>query len=384
MSLPLNKAAVAGKHPSSYSDCCAQIATHCQHGSKLLALAETLSGFTRQRDLLPRVERAAYESGVRSWPWRLASMEGLQSLPGIAAIRWLDDAHAAEKIRSWQEQQGGVLRLSITSIDAAIAQVLAQYPGDVELVGLASLDRLSALALADRPSHKGRLRLALGLTHSDIASLDALEPLWSRRDSIISLPAINELDDEAAAVLARCQGTLSLANLKKLSEQHAARLTHGGLVRLELDGLTTTALGDETARGLCSGNIRELSLGVISRETSALNIIAAHAWGILQLEGFKVLPLSLAKSLQQSPLRHLKLNGLAMLDFATASALCGMERPFRLSLDGLQALDDNVVSALVSNKHRSLEIRNVVELSDIAKVMLREFGNYTCPMLDAG
>lgn len=382
MNPPLNE--TAPLHPADYRDCCALIATHWQHGATLTTLAETLAGFGCQRDLLPPDDRAAYEVGARSWPWKLSPTDDLQTLPGIAAIRWLDDADMAKKILDWQEQRGGTLRLSITSINADIARALAQYSGDLELVGLTSMNRHSAQALAERPGDKGRLCLALGLTHNDIASLDALEPLWSRRDSIISLPAIEDMDDEAAAVLSRCQGTLRLPNLKQLSEQHATVLSNGGLVRLELDGLSATALSNETARGLCSGNIRELSLGAINRHVPALDIIAAYSWGILQLDGYKVLPLALAQRLQQSPLRHLKLNGLSTLDFATASALCGTERTFRLSLDGLQSLDDKVVGVLVSNKLRSLEIRNVTELSELTKAMLREFGNYTCPALEAG
>ena len=327
--------------------------------------------------MLPHAERAGYEIVVRSRPWQIQEGGDLPSKDNIAAMRWLESPEQAQAICA--QQHGQPLRLSIDTLNPETARVLASYPGELDLVGISRLEPQTAQALAERPA--GRLRLTLGLNCDSIADFAALAPLWSRRDANLRLPAMTRLDDEAAEVLGRTQGTLCLPNLARLSKRQADLLAQGNLVRLELDGLGDAALSEELARSLCSGQLKEISLSGLSHTSPALGQITAHPWASLQLDGLRQLPLPLAASLCKANIRSLKLNGLTELGLATVRALCGEKRPFHLSLNGLSGLDNSVVGVLVSNEFRQLEIRNVSLLSDVAKQTLREFGNYECPAI---
>jgi hypothetical protein len=354
---------------------------HWQSADALDQASQALAVFQRQRNLLTGADQVEYETAVKIWPWRLT--EAPEKLPGIALLRWLDTPEQARTVCEWQQKEGGPLRLSVDALSPEIARELAIYPGDLELPGLQRLSPPTAAALAERPA--GRLRIALGLDAAAIADFAALEPLWSRRDANISLPAMIEIDDEAAEVLGRIQGTLALPNLKRLGTRQAERLVQGDLVRLELDGLEDAALDEVLAVALCAGesnrSINEISLGGLTHKAQGLTRLVARpqGWGALQLDGLKQLPKSLAQALKQSRVRRLKLNGLTKLDLATAQALCGDKRPFHLSLNGLTRLEDSVVAVLANNDLRSLEILNADGLSEIAKQLLREFGNFDCP-----
>lgn len=360
---------------TDYPHCLAWAGRHWQSEADLQTVLETLRAFQTQRDLLSEQERGNYEATVRAAPWRV-SAEGAADT--ALAVRWLDTPEEAQTLLSKTKRRP--LRLSISELGPAVAHVLAGHTAELALPGVQHLDWPAAQALAQRPP--GRWRLTLGQDSNGMDGFAGLEPYWSRPDAYLCLPALTRLNDESAEVLSRIRGTLNLPNLRQLSPAHAAQLVSGSLIKLELDHLPDAALTPELAQALTSGQLNELALNRITHEAAGLSQLAAHAWSVLQLDGLRQLPLTLADTLRQAGLLYLKLNGLPTLDLPTARALCGNARAFSLYLNGLTHLDDAVVGVLVDNSNSLLEIRQVEKLSPTARRMLYDQGNVECPVLD--
>lgn len=360
-----------------YADCMAWVADHWQDAGALESIQDILQVFQRQHRMLPANERPLYEAAVHSAPWALPA-DSSSVAPETSAIFWLDTPEQVRTLLCWKPR--GPLQISVSQLSADVAAVLATHQGELSLLGVVRPDWASVQALANRPS--GRRMLTLGIGVDEVDSFAGLEPLWSRHDAYINLPAIVRLDDQSAEVLGRIRGTLRLPNLESLTPRQAAMLAAGNLVKLELDGLGDSVLTMEVASTLCSGQVKELSMNALTHAAPGLPTLVAHAWSALQLDGLTQLPLAIADILRQAGLLYLKLNGLTALDLATTKALCGNARAFSLYLNGLTTLDDPVAAVLVGNTNALLEIRQVSHLSPTARKMLFDQGNVESPLLD--
>lgn len=367
---------------ANYSACMEWTARHWQSAVHLEEVTKILDGFLHQKEMLEAsAERSTYDVLVRTTSWQLDDQNSLPESE-IGAIRWLDSPEQAQLLSAARPRKP--LRLSVTDLAPDVAKALAAHSGDLHLPGVACLDWISARALAERATtgRKGAV-LTLGFDIDGMDGLAGLEPLWSQPDSVIALPAVTRLDLQSAEVLGRLRGTLRLPNLKAIAADQAELLVQGCLTRLELDGLPDAVLSEPLAKALCSGQLNELSLSGLVKESPALSAIAGHGFAALRLDGLRQVSPDFAKDLGASRVLNLKLNGLSALDLPTARALCGQGRTFHLFLNGLTDLSDPVVGVLVGNTNYLLEIRQVKALSGAALKMLHDQGNVESPLLDS-
>ena len=187
----------------------------------------------------------------------------------------------------------------------------------------------------------------------------------------IFLPNLQTLTPEAAQVLGKSRGILSLPALEKICSTAAAKLG-GQRTSLVLTGLTE--LTDEAATGLArviaplkldglkslapgvaealAGHTDHLSLNGITRLSVSDGVALARHQGDLCLNGIESLSAEVAVAV--AGLRHgLHLNGLPAISAPAAAALA-RHRGWQLSLNGLRA--DRVapeVIALLSQRPRT-------------------------------
>jgi hypothetical protein len=161
-------------------------------------------------------------------------------------------------------------------------------------------------------------------------------------DQRIALDGFTSIDDSAAIVLARYNGTLELNGLAALSDASAEALAEhcGGI---GLDGLGRLSLAAAKSLAVHDGGIGLNGLSTVSDDVIAT--LAEHNG-------------------------YLSLNGLTKLSITAASAL-GMHEGY-LGLSGISALTDEAVAELAEH-NGDLSLRGLSELSDEAAEIFSQF-----------
>jgi hypothetical protein len=255
-----------------------------------------------------------------------------------------------------------------TTISDDVAEVLAQFPLGLDLIGVSTLSESALETLARKPA--GHLRLGGLKSLSDKAA----KALSQNRSPVMVLDSVPAISDKAAALLAQHPGTLlSLKGLKKLSVPAAKALSsYEG--DLHLDGLIE--LTPELAETLAKhrGDLSLKGVATISSEVSEK--LAQHK-GALYLDGLKTLSSGAAKAFA----RHwgaLSFDGLATLTPEVAEPL--VQATGELSLNGLAVPSMEVASVLARHQNRLyLKGLNVDKLPEEVKKVLRRHRRISLP-----
>jgi CO/xanthine dehydrogenase FAD-binding subunit len=199
---------------------------------------------------------------------------------------------------------------------------------------------------------------------SEMTSItDEAAEVLSKHEGWLSLGGLTELSDAAAESLSKHKDTLSVDCLTELSDAAAEALAkHEGV--LSLNGLTE--LSDAAAESLSKVQ-GDLSLGSLTELSDAAVESLSKAQGSLSLNGLTELSDAAVETLAKHDGGTLSLNGLTELSDAAAESLSKHQED--LYLDGLTELSDAAVESL--SKHKGdLSLGGLTELSDAAAEVL--------------
>lgn len=218
------------------------------------------------------------------------------------------------------------LAVGLTSLDPALATILARNPGSLAFSRLERLDPAVAEALA---SHRGRL------SFERLASLtpDAAQALARRGEAWLSLPALNRMDAATARALAGCRGPLHLEGL--VDPEPAAQSALAAAPRIHVGRALRRLDAPELAAVLASPTAvraAETIAAIASLSPAAAAVLVERWPGTLALSGLAGCPPELAEVLARHP-GDLDLRGLKSLSDAAWSRLA--QRRALTDLSGL-------------------------------------------------
>ena len=189
----------------------------------------------------------------------------------------------------------------------------------------------------------------------------------------VDLETFTKLDEKAAQVLSKSDGTLDLKGLMHLSEADAEGLAEFKGVSLDLNGLTE--ISNTAAR--CLARVKsslELN-GITSLPDELARIMAAHSSRgdmenivSLTLNGVESLSDEAARLLSKRKTGRLELYGVKSLSDAGAKWLASCKEDLEL---GVTALSDAGAKHFASFAHR-LNLPNLLTLSDAAAKSLEK------------
>jgi hypothetical protein len=290
--------------------------------------------------------------------WTLGRHAGELSLNQLRSL----DANAALGLaqHTCQLYLGSIRRLS-----PAAAAALSQHRGDLFLDGLKELPGRVASHLA---RHRGKLHV-----HGIAGLSDAVADAFSRRQGFLCLQGVErltpvqaqllaghkgpllfhrlEVDDTAAACLARHEGSLSVnvgngITLPQLEflVQHVGQIVLAGLTTINERQARVLAAqanwhGVEGLSGLFLDDIKSITPRVAA-------ILAMHQAGGLSLKGLSELTEDTARELVRHPI--LCLDGVSSISDGVAKIL-GRAEGATLSLKGLETISNSAISKLRDN-----------------------------------
>jgi hypothetical protein len=234
-----------------------------------------------------------------------------------------------------------------------VAAILARNQ-DVTLLGVATLSVKCAAALA-----ACRGRLVLGL---DSVSLPVAKALASMGGVSLKLDKVQSITPDVAETLAQADvRTLSFAGLATLGASEAAALSRAKASQLVLSGLVH--VGDEAIRALAAfpGRIDVTAFVNYAadwdyfRGASAM-LIAKHRKP-LTFRKIRAVTTEEARALAAHGGQYMLLDGLTSLTQDQAIELCRYTG--KLSLCGLEQIEDNVASALAGFGGWALVLRGL-------------------------
>ena len=265
--------------------------------------------------------------------------------------------------------RGRLLLNSLTTLDAATAQALAQCKGGLSLNGLTTLNAATAQALAQC---KSGLSLN-GLTTLDAATAQALAACSG--ESLV-LDGLKTLDVAIAEVLAqaKCE-SLSFKGLTTLDAVMVQALTRfSGELCLPLYGLTT--LDAATAQALAEYSCPILAFNSLTTlDAATAQALAKYQGRALAFDELTTLDAATAQALATSKVGILWFRQLTTLDAAATKALTGFNGELWLPLDCLTALDAATAQTLAKkigpqsgfdNKIINMQLRGS-KMSDVVK-----------------
>ena len=317
----------------------------------------------------------------------LAKQQGNLSLNAITNLS--DNAASALAMH-----QGDLSLNAITNLSDNGASALAMHQGDLHLGGLTNLsDSPGHIKLAEKLAKSSGFLYLDNLSELSLAAADAL----TKQQGDLSLNAITNLSDNAAAILAMYQGSsLSLKGLTTLSDNAGATLAmYQGDLDLGLTHLNDSPGHIKLAEKLVKNSGPDgIGLHNLSELNDAIAQLLVNYKGNLQLDGLTTLSDNTAATLAKHQF-HLSLDGLTILndspghiglaeklgkgekydlrlslkylgDIAAEALVNNNNEGVDLHLNGLDNLSDKAAEALAKHQGRSLRLDGLTSLSDKA------------------
>ncbi len=263
---------------------------------------------------------------------------------------------AREMVRRIEaESQFGILQLSRTyEITPAVAEALAEFRGEMLILGLKSLSPEVAAALAKSQAanvwlhsvtsvspaaSEAIVKLRGDLVLTSLAELDSV-PLAEKlaaRPGALSFPYLRTISPEIAAALARNERSLTLAGLTDVSTEVQEKLaeTVGGLSLPNLTSLDSLPLAKKLAAGtVLLPKVEELTVEQLEQLVGVRG--QGSFWGGVYLP-------------------------LAAMTPEVAKAIAANPRPLNLTLIGSGPLADDILRTLLRSRLK-LTLRDLEEL----------------------
>ncbi len=331
------------------------------------ATAEVLGNHCSNLSLMGLVNPDAYVVKLLAecMGWR---EEVLTALPPEAARALVN----ARKIQFEAEPDVSICLPRVTSLTVEAAEILAEFPGRIELKGLivASPEVVVALCrdtgtllLGDLCGWSTFAKELLPLVGKIEAPTDGLsvDRLDTSQRSRISTE-LTSLSNGAAQNMAKLKGPLFLNGITCLSDTVAEKLAaHDG--ELFLNGLTS--LSDSVAERLAKHSDILCLNGLTSLSGAVAERLARHE-GTLLLDGLARLPDDAAEGLGKR-CGPLYLDGLTSLSYSTAERLA--KHTGELSLGGITNLPASIARYLRGHKG-GLFLDGLTSLPDISAIIL--------------